>query len=91
MDDNDDDVDVDVEEYVASLRRQTEDTINLVQKLCSTTGKLKQVQRKISAEYVTSSLLRPRALLTSLYAARTSPRVLVLFAFVVYMNYMSLE
>ena len=52
IDEVDEDVDVDVDSYVSNLRRQTEDTVDLVQKLHSTTGKLKQVHRRISAEYV---------------------------------------
>uniref|UniRef100_A0A914UWQ9 Uncharacterized protein n=1 Tax=Plectus sambesii TaxID=2011161 RepID=A0A914UWQ9_9BILA len=50
IDEVDEDVDVDVDSYVSNLRRQTEDTVDLVQKLHSTTGKLKQVHRRISAE-----------------------------------------
>jgi hypothetical protein len=45
-------VDLDVDSYVAGLRRQTEDTIDLVNKLHSATGRLKQVQSRITAEYV---------------------------------------
>lgn len=50
MEDNDEDIDIDA--YATNLQRQTEDTINLLRRLHSTTRELKQAHRRITTQYV---------------------------------------